>query len=217
MYQANAACLHCGKSFDQEGRGRARHYCFECLPHKATTPPAEYARRSSQLNRFRATGSHSACCPAPKKQRPPLPPLPTCSECGVAPARSRGALTCSAACAKERRKRTVKEYRAGSGRAIYLRAKRDADQQRKRAKRTTRVDRFRDEEIFERDRWTCQLCGKRVKRQAKFPHPDAPTIDHIVPLSKHGEHTRENSQCAHNLCNARKNTKACGSQLRLIG
>lgn len=61
--------------------------------------------------------------------------------------------------------------------------------------------------VFVRDNWTCQLCGIAVNRNAKWPAPDYPTLDHIKPFSKGGNHTMDNLQCAHSLCNAKKNAK----------
>ena len=62
--------------------------------------------------------------------------------------------------------------------------------------------------MFQRDRWTCQLCGKRVVRSAVVPHPRAPVIDHIVPLAAGAEvggvDAPWNVQCAHFLCNSYK-------------
>jgi hypothetical protein len=63
-------------------------------------------------------------------------------------------------------------------------------------------------EIFQRDSWTCRLCGKRVKRTARVPDPKAPVIDHIVPLAAGAENggvdAPWNVQCAHFLCNSIK-------------
>lgn len=63
-------------------------------------------------------------------------------------------------------------------------------------------------EIFERDRWICQLCGKRVKRSARVPDSKAAVIDHIVPLAAGPEYggvdAPWNVQCAHFLCNSLK-------------
>lgn len=67
---------------------------------------------------------------------------------------------------------------------------------------------YRRFDIFERDRWTCQLCGKRVKRKARVPDPGSPVIDHIVPLAAGadagGVDAPWNVQCAHFLCNSIK-------------
>jgi 5-methylcytosine-specific restriction endonuclease McrA len=71
--------------------------------------------------------------------------------------------------------------------------------------------------IFERDGWRCQLCGKRTDRTKVHPHPDAPVLDHIVPLSVGGPHEPSNVQCAHSRCNGLKGARAANDQLRLIG
>jgi len=50
-------------------------------------------------------------------------------------------------------------------------------------------------EVFLRDRFTCQYCGKRA--------PDL-TLDHVVPRRQHGPHTWDNVVAACNRCNLRK-------------
>lgn len=67
--------------------------------------------------------------------------------------------------------------------------------------------------IFERDNWTCQLCGKRTSN--RWPHPRSATLDHIVPLFHGGGHSADNLQCAHLACNSRKGARAANEQLRL--
>lgn len=78
---------------------------------------------------------------------------------------------------------------------------------------------FTSTEIFTRDRYVCQLCGRRTLRSVHVPHLQAPTVDHIVPLSRGGEHTRANTQCACFGCNTSKGNRvaANGEQLKLIG
>ena len=73
--------------------------------------------------------------------------------------------------------------------------------------------------IFERDRWACQLCGKRVKRNAVVPDPMAPVLDHVLPLAQGGTHEPANVQLAHYLCNSLKSDSVWGDgeQLALIG
>lgn len=58
--------------------------------------------------------------------------------------------------------------------------------------------------VFERDGWTCRICRKPVDREAKVPHPKAPTVDHVVPLALGGAHVYTNVQTAHFICNSRK-------------
>lgn len=78
------------------------------------------------------------------------------------------------------------------------------------------AERFTDLEIFERDSWVCQICRKRISRRRSYPDPLSPSLDHIVPLSRGGTHTRANAQASHLRCNLRKHTGGI-DQLRLIG
>ena len=50
-------------------------------------------------------------------------------------------------------------------------------------------------EIFLRDQYTCQYCGKRTQDL---------TLDHVVPRRQHGAHTWENVVAACSRCNLRK-------------
>jgi 5-methylcytosine-specific restriction endonuclease McrA len=60
-----------------------------------------------------------------------------------------------------------------------------------------RVKLVRMSKIRERDRETCHLCGRWVSVHEQ-------SFDHIVPLSKGGEHTYDNIKLAHQLCNSKK-------------
>lgn len=63
---------------------------------------------------------------------------------------------------------------------------------------------FQRIDIFERDNWTCGICNEQIDRSRKRPDPLSPSIDHIIPLSRGGDHTRENVQAAHLGCNMSK-------------
>ena len=73
--------------------------------------------------------------------------------------------------------------------------------------------------IWKRDHGRCQLCGEKIDRRHRAPHPLALSLDHIVPLSKGGTHEPANVQLAHFGCNSRKSDGVGpqGNQLRLLG
>lgn len=63
---------------------------------------------------------------------------------------------------------------------------------------------FKAEDVFARDEYQCGICGLPTDRTKGWPHPDAPTVDHIIPVSKGGTHTMANVQCSHWSCNLGK-------------
>lgn len=72
-------------------------------------------------------------------------------------------------------------------------------------------------EVFDRDKWKCCLCGIKTPRTMRGSYDDtAPELDHIIPLSKGGEHKYSNVQCACRRCNQMKGDKELG-QLLLFG
>lgn len=62
----------------------------------------------------------------------------------------------------------------------------------------------RDRAIFERDGLICHICWEPLERDEIVPHPLAPTIDHIIPVSKGGGNEEANKQAAHYRCNVLK-------------
>jgi len=116
-----------------------------------------------------------------------LKPKPkTCPSCGV---EHRGqSMACSDRCSLALRRR---HYAAKS----KVRAERVAE---------SPEDPIDPMEIFERDNWTCQICGLPVDRSAVHPDAQAPVMDHIIPISADGSHIRSNIQCAHSRCNTLK-------------
>jgi 5-methylcytosine-specific restriction endonuclease McrA len=65
-------------------------------------------------------------------------------------------------------------------------------------------------QVASRDRWVCQLCGKRVRVQSVY-HKQA-TLDHIIPISRGGRHSYQNCQLAHFDCNSKKHNRKVGQQ-----
>lgn len=58
--------------------------------------------------------------------------------------------------------------------------------------------------VFARDDWTCQICMEPLDRDAVHPEALSPTVDHVVPLARGGEHSYANVQAAHFRCNLLK-------------
>ena len=58
--------------------------------------------------------------------------------------------------------------------------------------------------IYERDGWVCGICLKPVSPGCRWPSPDSPSLDHIVPLAAGGSHEPANVQLAHLRCNEQK-------------
>lgn len=58
---------------------------------------------------------------------------------------------------------------------------------------------FTAADIFERDDQRCHLCGGICDGQ--YPEPMSPSLDHLIPISRGGLHTRANVKTAHLLCN----------------
>jgi hypothetical protein len=73
--------------------------------------------------------------------------------------------------------------------------------------------------VYERDNYTCQICLKkclpkaRMHRKTGKIHPRSPSIDHIVAMSRGGEHVEANLQTACFRCNSLKSNKG-GGQMR---
>lgn len=182
-------CDDCGESFVPKINDSRKRYCSETCNQRA------WRRRNGWT-------------PAtPKQPKQPKSPASTiwikackCSELFVA--------------------RRPNGERCPSCRTQHEKRKRKAHAARRLARvRASTVERFIHEDIYERDGWRCGICKQPTKRNAVVPHPKAPTLDHIVPLAKGGEHTRANVQCAHFECNYLKSDKAVtsGEQLRLVG
>ena len=75
------------------------------------------------------------------------------------------------------------------------------------ARRARTVEPFFPSEVYERDGWTCGLCQEPIDRLAVKPHPMSPSIDHVIPISKGGEHSLRNVQAAHLGCNVKKGNR----------
>ena len=73
------------------------------------------------------------------------------------------------------------------------------------------------ERLYDRDNGICCICGGKCdwndhqyRGRYFIVGKNYPSIDHIIPLSKGGEHSWSNVQLAHFSCNSAKGAKVCG-------
>lgn len=76
---------------------------------------------------------------------------------------------------------------------------------RRTQKRHPDAERIRPSVVFSRDDWVCHLCGETTEPDG--PRARRPSMDHVVPLARGGEHTYDNVRCAHQVCNIRKGAR----------
>ena len=58
--------------------------------------------------------------------------------------------------------------------------------------------------LFELHGWICWICREPINRFLRCPNLMAATVEHIIPLSRGGTHTWDNTVPAHARCNFRK-------------
>ena len=117
---------------------------------------------------------------------------------------------------KKIREQQRKYNRTEKGKSILQANKLKRD---KRIKNKEEIDDISLQDLYERDKGVCWLCGElcnyndKEYRVSKNGHgylatgPNYPSVDHIVPLSKGGTHTWGNVKLAHKRCNSKKRNK----------
>lgn len=211
-------CKGCGKRFRPSGRDRMTYCSRPCAyAHRAAKPKAVAERAPIRClvcsGQFVPRNKRHCCCSDPcrtmwdrvQAQRSYRDAHPrkafACSECGKVCLPAHGAKNrtfCGEVCARRHGRRVARHVRRARTKSVFY----------------ERVDPMR---VFDRDRWRCQLCWvKTPKRYRGSLNPNAPELDHIVPLSVGGEHSYRNTQCACRSCNQAKGSEVRG-QLRLVG
>lgn len=103
-------------------------------------------------------------------------------------------------CSKRCRKKVASRERRFNGRG-------GQNERRESRIRAATVERVRPHVVLKRDNWLCYICGERCDPEAKWPDPLYPTIDHVIPIAKGGEHSYANVKCACFGCNSAKSDK----------
>lgn len=84
---------------------------------------------------------------------------------------------------------------------------------RRRAARETTWDLVSDEEILDRDLWSCKMAvclhpdGREITKMA-WPDRWSASIDHVIPLSQGGSDQAINKRAAHLRCNVSRGNRA---------
>lgn len=140
---------------------------------------------------------HRFCCPLGSPPRKPK----TCRICGEHFIPSNGnAIFCGDKCA--RRSARIKFGKRHRQRARYHGVAYEP------------VNRLT---VFERDGWRCQVCGKKTPRKHQGTiKPNAPELDHRIPMAMGGAHSYENCQLACRACNLAKAGDRTVGQLPLF-
>lgn len=201
----SASCPVCGVEFDpivpvSTGGSRRKTYCTRKCSGRARQQRAYYSEKGRKAYQaYRDAGKFAANSRRSRASRRSTRSV-VCVYCGVSFEHigSHSRVTCgSPECRRS--------------------ADRDAVNVRLAKKRKVTIESFTALSIFERDQWKCGLCGQRVDQDLKYPDPLSVSLDHIVPISQDGDHSRANTQCAHLQCNLRKGRYGGGEQLALIG
>jgi 5-methylcytosine-specific restriction endonuclease McrA len=215
-------CEVCGLSFSRRPHGKDAGLCcsrecgFKLMRLRGQRPPATpqwvrdramYRRWSERTKREQANRDRVILSARTKLlaslARYIFNPKVACDECGKPLGITHRRSKLCPPCARHRSKaapsrRADKAYRKALSRG-----------------RIAGAERFDPLEILARDGWRCHLCGiSTPKRLRGSYHDQAPELDHIVPLSLGGQHTRLNTACACRRCNGAKGARPMG-QLRL--
>jgi 5-methylcytosine-specific restriction endonuclease McrA len=81
-------------------------------------------------------------------------------------------------------------------------------QQRRAAMHGVNFEPVTVNDLAARDGWVCWLCEQDIDPDAPWPTVGYPTLDHVVPISRHGAHTADNLRLAHHGCNSRRGDRA---------
>lgn len=187
-------CKHCGKESFRKVRGYsdAQKYCSrECSYASASKISQEIkALKRIYINNKPKNTRRLTCKIKPQKISPKsIKTLKPCTSCGIDVI---GYGNLRRTCLDCKRKNKSKSKRL--------------QKSIRRAKEANTAIEFIDPvDVFAQDKWSCYLCGINTPMSKRGTYDqDAPELEHVVPLSRGGTHTRGNLRCACRRCNINK-------------
>jgi hypothetical protein len=221
-------CTGCSKVFRPKGSGRTKYCSRECCfasekwrPRKVVVPDRErfskvYFPSCKKCRRLFCAGKSTTRYCSPQCAALPKRPRVTkgCAGCGTIIVGTEARTWCDD-CAHERSKEKTRQYnkqRRQSGLGDRLR------HHRHRARHHgVAYEPINPILVFERDRWTCMVCGVHTPKRLRGTYEDnAPELDHRIPMAMGGSHTWENVQCCCRACNGSKGASFIRGQLNLF-
>lgn len=217
----------CGVAIVSNGRGRPRKFCKTCRPPRPPTlysvvykvPPVPAPRRTETEKWANAPRHLCAKCGGKTGYRLSNPDGlgAVCRKCRARRVRRRIPSVsrwecewCARRCARPSTKGQRPKY-------CSIRCQQLACFYRRKARVIGAfVEEVPPYKVFEADGYRCHLCGKKTDPTKSVPHLRAPTIDHVVPLSKGGLHERANCRTACFSCNSAKQDRGGGEQFALV-
>jgi 5-methylcytosine-specific restriction endonuclease McrA len=212
-YKESRVCTICGASFIAEGKGYHRRYCS----HKCAN-----REEHNKRNKLRLDNTPTSTCPqcgkAFKKHRKKGT---YCSqECYLESLKAKEQMSVCRICGKEFSQKGNKLKYCSS--ICSIRAQAEVYKRNTLTRRALRVingtvEKINPKDIFERDGYRCQICGKATPMSRRGTcYPNAPELDHRVPISKGGGHLYSNVQCSCRSCNGKKSNHSEAGQLSLL-
>lgn len=181
-------CLQCSKDFVSVGNSATR--CLDC---RNARKPVYDRQCSICMVSFRTKDAEKLLCRLclyKKGLEDKLKPFDVlCKQCNKPFIRQKRQYSICRACIQN--SKTLSRRLSKQKRRHFIRARRKGE-------------RFIHDEIFKRDKWRCQLCKRKVSRRHNVVHDLYPHLDHIVPLSRGGIHSRTNVQTLCRRCNVMK-------------
>lgn len=205
-------CSNCGKHFKPKNNGgstgnKEQTYCSkkcagEAIRKKSEPKRQEEKKQKEERAKIRAKNIENKRNKKIEEKKEKDKLAAKCKSCGKEITQTyKNCKKYCDICIKEKKKTASKKYKK---RYAHNRS------HKKRAERFNVIyEKINRVKVFDSDNWTCQCCGKKTPKSLmkSFGHPDAPTLDHIKPISIGGDHLYYNLQLLCRECNTIKSNE----------